>query len=123
MVINLHLIAHLDVLILSLLELALGFAVQLIVGLVLKVNTAVFGHLVLLDDDGAVWLAFDLHAAVDSGVGNAGLFGKFVGAVLFLVGDLVGLGLLGREFGRGRSLGVPVVIGLACVRDWGGTNR
>jgi hypothetical protein len=36
------------------------------------------------------------------------LFAKLFGAVLILVGDEVGLRLLGREFGWGRSLGIPV---------------
>ena len=110
MVINLHLVAHLNVLVLSLFELALGVSIQLVIGFVLEVNTAILGHLVFLDDDGAVQLAFNFHAAVDSGVGNAGLFGKFIGAIFLFVGDLIGLRLLGWEFGRGRGLGVPVIV-------------
>ena len=114
-VIDLHLVTHLDVLILALFKLALGVAVQLVIGFVFEVDTAIFGHFVFLDDDGTVWLALDFHAAVGSGVDDAGLFCELIGAVLLFVGDLVGFGLFGRELGGSGGFGIPVVIVLAWV--------
>lgn len=114
-IVDLHLITHLDVLVLSLLELTLALTVQLVLGFVLEIDTAIFGHLVFLDNDGAVWLALDFHAAVGGGVDDAGLLGEFISTIFLFVGDLVGFGLLGWEFGRGRGLRVPVIELLARV--------
>lgn len=50
-----------------------------------------------------------VHMGVPAAVESLCLFfvGKLVGAVLFLIGDEISLGLLRRELGWRRSLGIP----------------
>ena len=91
---------------------------QFILTLALNIDAAVVGELVLLGYSLALTLgALDtLHLGVlvrgllPVGLDGLGLllFAKLFGAVLVLVGDKVGLRLLGRELGWGRSLGIPV---------------
>lgn len=118
-----------DLHVISLHGVALSLALillDLLVTLSLNVNATVDGNLVVIGTvlslalNLAVGILNTIHGrvlvdgtiAVSSGGTSVGQFlfflGEFFGTVLFLF-DEVGLRLFGREFGRGRGLGVPIV--------------
>lgn len=105
---------------------------ELVLTLSLDVDTAIIRHLVLLDVTGGLLVAvlaifFDtahlgvfaicgllvaVRLAIGNRLGRVGILSllllAFLGAVLFVVGGQICLGLLGGELGRRRGLAVPV---------------
>ena len=116
LVVDLHLVALGGVA----LALALDpLVLQLVLALALDVDAPVVRELVLVHAVLGLALALGTLDALHLGVLIAGLFavglgrvnlllfGQLLGAVLFLVGDEIGLGLLGRELGGCQGVVIP----------------
>lgn len=95
------------------------FLLEFVFALVLEVDTALIrelGFFLAVLDAGHLRVLFGCRFTVRLGSSLGSLFYcvllSFVCAVFLLVGDQVGLGLLGRELGRCRGLGIPALISL-----------